>query len=201
MIRALCLLTIAFAAWAEEVDVGLRMHDGTKTEKLAADDKPSASPMKFKKDGATYGVMLVNPNDPDATKGRVRLASGETKALKRYNPAKWYQAPYNADMSCSDFCASLGKASRPSPEGSVCTSGETRRKSAVEQGIQFVHGCWGGCCAGSGCAAFRANTMTLCTKCDNGPCGTLPKTYWACWFQGQKKDCDATDAVVGCYCG
>lgn len=196
-LAVLALLASAGPARAQESDVGLRIHDGSGVQRVAV-EPGGASPLKVRRGGQTFGVMLVALNDPDATRVRVRVG-GNTRAVKRFNPAKWYQAPYNT-ANCVTFCRGLGKNSMPGPEGHFCASGEMRPKSAIDQGMRLVHGCWGACPFGF-VGYPRPGSQTSCGSCDNGPCDTLPGNFWACWHATQKKDCDATDAVIACFCG
>jgi len=180
---------------AAETDIGFRFFDGVKVSTFAVDTSAGSSPIKVKKNGTTYGVMTVAVTDPDATKFRVKMANGTVKALKKYNPAKWYQTP-KGGADCAVFCAGLGKTLKTSPEGNGCVSGETRAKSAFDNGITFYNGCWSSCYPDPG---PKSTFQTWCSYCAND-CKGLSK-HWGCWTPGQKKDCDGTDATVACFCG
>lgn len=68
----------------QETDIGLKVNDGAGVKDIAVQPGGS-SPVKIQKGGQSYGVMLVPPNDPDAT--RIRVATpGGVMAMKKYNP-------------------------------------------------------------------------------------------------------------------
>jgi len=63
------------------IDIGLRVYDGTETVKIACEpDDSVTSPLRIAKDGKVYGIALVDPdnppNNPDATKIRIKTSSG-----------------------------------------------------------------------------------------------------------------------------
>ena len=68
-------------AEAALVDCGLRMYDGTTTVTISCEDPPVSS-LQIRKNGVTYGVALVDPSDPNASRFRIKTPSG-IKALRR----------------------------------------------------------------------------------------------------------------------
>jgi len=79
----------AYEVQAATVDIGLRMFDGTATVAIAC-EAPGAggqltSPLRIHKGGTNYGVLLVDPGAPDATKLKIQTAPGVTgiKALRK----------------------------------------------------------------------------------------------------------------------
>lgn len=65
------------------VDIGLRIFDGTEIVSIAAEPLGTlTSPLRIGKNGNTYGIVLVDPSDPLASKIRISTNSG-IKALKR----------------------------------------------------------------------------------------------------------------------
>jgi hypothetical protein len=63
------------------LDIGLRLFDGTATNKIAG-EIPASSALRISKNGTTYGILLVPTNSPSASKFRIQTASG-TKALQK----------------------------------------------------------------------------------------------------------------------
>lgn len=67
------------------VDIGLFVRESGQTVKICAENiAETLSPLRIAKAGVKYGVGLVNPNDPDASKAMIRIPGGITKALKKY---------------------------------------------------------------------------------------------------------------------
>lgn len=64
-------------------DIGLRVFDGTDIVAIAAENGTATSPLRIAKGGVVYGIVLVNPGDANDSGIRIRLASGETKALRK----------------------------------------------------------------------------------------------------------------------
>ncbi len=65
------------------LDIGLRVFDGTQIVRIATDYvSPTTYPLRIHKGGTTYGIVLVDPSDPDASKIRIQTSSG-IKALKK----------------------------------------------------------------------------------------------------------------------
>ena len=79
------LMTFVAPAHAQDEDIGLRMFDGVSVDSAAV-KAGAASPMKVYRDGQAYGVLLVSPADPKATKTRVKMADGTIQAIKKYTP-------------------------------------------------------------------------------------------------------------------
>lgn len=65
------------------VDIGLHIQDGAATIRVACEPPGTlTSPLRIHKNGTTYGIILVDPNSPDATKIRIQTPSG-VKALQK----------------------------------------------------------------------------------------------------------------------
>jgi hypothetical protein len=64
------------------LDIGLRVYDGTQTIKIATDYVGPSYKLRISKGGTTYGIILVDPADPSASKIRVRTSTG-VMALKK----------------------------------------------------------------------------------------------------------------------
>ncbi len=81
---------------------------------------------------------------------------------------------------CRQVCGQQGLTSARSREGAVCASGENRPLSAIHAGISFQYG----------------------PRHDRGGSHSL-NTFSEgrfCYQPGQKRDNDATDLTVGCFC-
>lgn len=72
-------------AWgATYIDIGLRAYDGANIIKIAAEPLGIlTSPLRIFKNGNIYGIVLVNPSDPYASKIRIQTKSG-IKSLRKY---------------------------------------------------------------------------------------------------------------------
>jgi hypothetical protein len=65
------------------LDAGLRANDGSAVVRLACEPPESpSSPVRFTKNGASYGILLVETNSPEASKFRIQTSSG-VKAFKK----------------------------------------------------------------------------------------------------------------------
>lgn len=63
-------------------DIGLRVFDGTKIVSITVEDTGTlTSPLRIAKNGTIYGIILVDPSDPCASKIRIQTSLG-TKALR-----------------------------------------------------------------------------------------------------------------------
>ncbi|OGX36291.1 MAG: hypothetical protein A3D87_07070 [Omnitrophica WOR_2 bacterium RIFCSPHIGHO2_02_FULL_50_17] len=62
-------------------DCGLRMYDGTATVTLTCEDPP-VSPLRIRKGTTTYGISVVDPADPNASRIRIQTPAG-IKALRK----------------------------------------------------------------------------------------------------------------------
>jgi hypothetical protein len=91
----------------------------------------------------------------------------------------WYNA---YPKVCPDFCKDLGLENIASPDGFKCTSGENRPLSAIEANVNYRFGCSGSCDTPEGSEQAASNNVF-------------------CYHPGQKKNYQATDLTVGCYCG
>jgi subtilisin family serine protease len=66
------------------VDIGLRLYDGTKVVTIACEPEGTlTSPLRIAKNGVIYGIILVDPSDPIASKLKIETISG-TKALRKF---------------------------------------------------------------------------------------------------------------------
>jgi len=71
-------------AWGPyQEDIGLKMQTPSGIVSIAAEIGAPTSPLRIAKDGVVYGVALVNPGDANDSGVRIKLASGETKALRK----------------------------------------------------------------------------------------------------------------------
>lgn len=119
------------------------------------------------------GIYTVSLTNTEGQTGTTPQAS----AVKVITP-KWVAT--NAGV-CSNICSAAGLASRLSPEGSYCTSGEHIPVSAVKQ-VQYRHGCW----PFKDCRAQGVKS------------GIQVGKY--CYGAGQKRDNSSSDIVMGCFC-
>ena len=82
-----CSSSCSWSAWGactgEFVDIGLRIYNGIGIVSIAAEPGTPASPLRISKDGTTYGIVLVEPTDPQASKLIIQTPSGR-KALRKY---------------------------------------------------------------------------------------------------------------------
>ncbi len=66
------------------IDIGLRVYDGTETISIACEPEGTlTSPLRIAKNGVTYGIVLVDPSDTNASGIRIQTSSG-VKALRKY---------------------------------------------------------------------------------------------------------------------
>jgi len=64
-------------------DIGLRLYDGTEIMSIACEPEGIlTSPLRIAKDGVIYGVVLVAPSDPKASKVMIETSSG-IKAIRK----------------------------------------------------------------------------------------------------------------------
>ncbi len=74
-------LTIPAPAY---IDIGLRVYNGRETIIIACEPEGTlTSPLRIRKNGVTYGIVLVGPSDANASGIRVQTTSG-VKALRKY---------------------------------------------------------------------------------------------------------------------
>lgn len=67
-------------------DIGLRVQDGGAVIRIAVELAGTlTSPLRIAKNGVTYGIMLVEPNAPNASHLRISTASG-AKAWAKLPP-------------------------------------------------------------------------------------------------------------------
>lgn len=104
-------------------------------------------------------------------------------------PGTWLNVD-NSSKDCASTCATASMSSGPSPEGMVCASGENRPQTG--QGvISYVHGIWGG---------DRCLHEITEGPIDMTLVHVESKDRYECYRPGQKRDHDATDILVACYC-
>jgi hypothetical protein len=114
---------------------------------------------------------------------RVRNSDGQSTVA---NPAsvirvvapKWLSTRGGA---CSSVCGSVGLSSKPSPEGSYCTSGELIPASAVGK-VTYSNGCW----PNRNCRAQGVRA------------GTSVGQF--CYGAAQRRDRSKSDITMGCFC-
>jgi hypothetical protein len=64
------------------LDIGLRIWDGEEIVRIAVDYASAEHPLRIHKNGTNYGIILVDPSDPSASRIRIMTGTG-VKALKR----------------------------------------------------------------------------------------------------------------------
>jgi len=75
----------AFGSPSPYADIGLRFFNGSKTIAIAVESNGTlTSPLRIAKDGATYGIVLVNPGEMYDSGLRIQTSSG-IKALRKYS--------------------------------------------------------------------------------------------------------------------
>lgn len=68
----------------EYIDIGLRIFDGREIIRIACEPAGTlTSPLRIAKNGVIYGIVLVDPSDPHASRIKVQTKSG-IKALRKY---------------------------------------------------------------------------------------------------------------------
>ncbi|UCB56697.1 MAG: hypothetical protein JSV30_05705 [Candidatus Omnitrophota bacterium] len=68
----------------EFMDIGLRVRYGGQAVKIACElAETSVSPLRIRKGGATYAIVLVDTGDSMASSVRINTSTG-IKALRRY---------------------------------------------------------------------------------------------------------------------
>lgn len=80
--RNICIkgLTVSLDA---VIDIGLRLYDGTEIVTIACEPEGTlTSPLRISKNGVIYGIVLVDPSDPKASKLKMQTSSG-IKALRK----------------------------------------------------------------------------------------------------------------------
>lgn len=69
----------------EYIDSGLRIRDNGETVAIAAHSEGQLnSPLRIAKNGVTYSLVLVDPNDPTATNVLIKTTNGDIKALAEF---------------------------------------------------------------------------------------------------------------------
>ena len=69
--------------WTKYIDIGLHFYDGSKIIKIACEPTSSlTSPLRISKNGTTYGIVLVDSSDLNASTFRIKTSSG-IKALRK----------------------------------------------------------------------------------------------------------------------
>lgn len=65
------------------MDIGLRIQDGAATIHIACEPAGTlTSPLRIRKGGTTYGILLVDPASPDASRIHIQTGAGR-KALQK----------------------------------------------------------------------------------------------------------------------
>lgn len=65
------------------IDIGLRVYDGTAIISIACEPEGTlTSPLRIRKSEVTYGIVLVDPSDPNASKMNIQTSSG-IKAVRK----------------------------------------------------------------------------------------------------------------------
>jgi mannan endo-1,4-beta-mannosidase len=68
----------------ETIDIGLRVFDGTEIIRIACEPVGTlTSPLRIAKNGVVYGIVLVEPSDPAASKLKIQTSSG-IRALRKF---------------------------------------------------------------------------------------------------------------------
>ena len=67
---------------SSDTDIGLRIFDGVETIRVACEPASDSTPLRIFADGVVYGILLVDPSDPSASKLRIQTSQG-VKAIKR----------------------------------------------------------------------------------------------------------------------
>jgi hypothetical protein len=76
--------SLAFEAITNVIDIGLHVYDGTEILKIACDPQGTlTSPLRIAKNGVIYGIVLVEPSDPAASKLKIQTSSG-IRALRKF---------------------------------------------------------------------------------------------------------------------
>ncbi len=81
---------------AADIDIGLRAYDNGQITPIACEEVTPTSPLRISKGNTTYGVVLVDPSHPQATRIRMLIPSGSgvIKAWKKFytcsGPVKVY---------------------------------------------------------------------------------------------------------------
>lgn len=80
---------IDFSICVSFIDIGLRVHNGSEIVAIAAEPTEAlTSPLRIAKNGTIYGIVLVDPGDPNDSGVRIQT-SGGIKALRKlfsYSP-------------------------------------------------------------------------------------------------------------------
>lgn len=128
--------------------------------------------------------------------GDCKQNSGTTVQVEVECPMRWYPKPQSAGvMSHGAFCSALGL--RPASFGNaICASGERRPPSSQPgaSSISYWGGTWGN--TGTGGDHTSTNSFTSGGRDEN----RVTTTHLYCWTQGQKKDHDGSDMLVGYAC-
>lgn len=108
-------LTYELRAWGPEfnfTDIGLRIFDGAQTVAIAAEPLGTlTSPLRIFKNGNIYGIPLVDPTDPNASKIRIKTSAG-TKALSLFKQIySWENTTGDGNFgeSCNNWLTRTGQ--------------------------------------------------------------------------------------------
>ncbi len=64
------------------IDIGLRLYDGSQIVQIACEQGTPTSQLRIRKNGITYGIALVQPDDPYASGIIIQTSSGR-KAIRK----------------------------------------------------------------------------------------------------------------------
>ncbi len=89
---------IPFEVTGQNIDIGLRIYNGSEVVKIAAETSSSKSNLRIAKGGKAYGISLVDKGDPEGSKVLIKTSSG-VKELREYTGADGIYVPVSA--SCN----------------------------------------------------------------------------------------------------
>jgi len=146
----------------QEEECGLRGYNGASTIHFACELLGTVtSPLRIRAgDNNNYGVVLVDPSDPDASKFRI-LTSAGVKALKIYSGACSPDCTGKVcgDDGCGGSCGTCDAYCSGSTRyyNGICSSGSCTYSSEV-----CPYGCSGGVCLGIGICTFDSSQYGSC---------------------------------------
>jgi len=113
------------------VDIGLRVFDGTQIVPIAAEPLGTlTSPLRIGKNGNTYGVVLVDILDPNASKVRINTSGGVKALMKMWSWSCGDTFTYNGD--------SYSTVQMPAAYGGKCWLGENLRTTKKPDGVTDI---------------------------------------------------------------
>lgn len=79
-----CFSLMIFAQEVLTDDIGLRVYNGSETVSISVEPLGTlTSPLRIAKDGNIYGIVLIDPGDPNDSGVRIQTGSG-IKALRKH---------------------------------------------------------------------------------------------------------------------